>query len=129
MTTNIFFFQQNVGHQFTQLGYCSSCFSLVTLLQLLLYCNNAMFCVCDTANHRRKISFQFSIEIFPSLEQFPISYIASNKTRCSNSSDKTLLILSTETGFSITPSIPTLMQFSFVILSIFPVSATNTGRS
>ena len=57
------------------------------------------------------------------------AYRASYRTRCSKSSDKMLLILSTEMGFCITPFIPTLIQFSFVTLSVFPVSATISGFS
>ena len=55
------------------------------------------------------------------------SYMASYRTRCSRRSDRTFLMLSSDTGLSNTPSRPKLMHFSFVDLSVLPVSATSSG--
>lgn len=53
--------------------------------------------------------------------------LASYRTRCSRRSDRTFLMLSSDTGLSNTPSRPKLMHFSFVDLSVLPVSATSSG--
>lgn len=55
------------------------------------------------------------------------SYMASYRTRCSRRSDRTFLMLSSDTGLSNTPSRPKLIHLSFVDLSVLPVSATSSG--
>ncbi|KAJ6327674.1 hypothetical protein OIU78_014520 [Salix suchowensis] len=100
------------------------CFPVLHFTVLIQYC------MVFTCKRRQKMTYRFCILL---ISAFPIAaaaaYMASNRTQCSRRSDKTLLILSTDTGFSITPSIPTLMQFSLVTLSVFPASATISGLS
>lgn len=94
-------------------------------------CSNDMI-FTHTKNKARltKISlpFAFTSEI-PYRIHLPRAYMASNRTRCSSSSNRTFLILSIETGLRITPSRPNLTQFSVIDLSVFPVSATTSGLS